>query len=488
MSLADVLSTPGRRFAAFAAAITIIRIATLVFGEPNLGPDEAQYWFWAKSPAFGYFSKPPLIAWAIAATTSVFGDAEWAVRLSSPLFQLGAGVFLFFLGRRLFSPAVGFWAGVAWLTMPGVSLSSALMTTDAPLLFFWSAALYFFFRLAEARPMSRDALREAALLGAAIGLGALSKYAMLYFPIGAALAVALSPALRRPSLFAPIAVSFAVAALLMAPNILWNADNEFRTIAHTAANANLGGERFGGLSSLLKYVGDQVGVAGPILLILILVAAWDATRRRDGRALSLAAFAVPPLVIIAVQAVLSRAHGNWAAVAYPSAIILASAYAMTGWRALAARASIAIHLVAATVFSAAFVSAAFADSVGLSRAFKRLRGWEVQGPAVVAAAAGFDAILADDREVMSGLVYYARGGPRIAALDSNRSIDHHYEAFVAFDPARDRRALLVTTRADAATAAGRFSTIRRVGETRVDLKGDRSRTLYLFELADYRGD
>ena len=42
--------------------------------------DEAQYWSWSRDLAFGYFSKPPLLAWLIAAVTHVCGDAEICVR------------------------------------------------------------------------------------------------------------------------------------------------------------------------------------------------------------------------------------------------------------------------------------------------------------------------------------------------------------------------------------------------------------------------
>src|SRR4051812_22989027 len=45
------------------AAITAARLVWLVVQPADLYPDEAQYWFWAQHPAFGYYSKPPLIAW-----------------------------------------------------------------------------------------------------------------------------------------------------------------------------------------------------------------------------------------------------------------------------------------------------------------------------------------------------------------------------------------------------------------------------------------
>src|SRR5580704_2907237 len=66
-------------------AITVARLAWLALGKADLFPDEAQYWVWSLHPAFGYYSKPPLVAWLIALTTGVLGDSELAVRLAAPL-------------------------------------------------------------------------------------------------------------------------------------------------------------------------------------------------------------------------------------------------------------------------------------------------------------------------------------------------------------------------------------------------------------------
>jgi hypothetical protein len=56
------------------AAITAARLLWLAVQSAGLYPDEAQYWFWAKHLAFGYYSKPPLVAWLIALTTALFGN------------------------------------------------------------------------------------------------------------------------------------------------------------------------------------------------------------------------------------------------------------------------------------------------------------------------------------------------------------------------------------------------------------------------------
>jgi 4-amino-4-deoxy-L-arabinose transferase-like glycosyltransferase len=486
--LAALWATPARRFALLLGLFTAARIASLIAGAPNLGPDEGQYWFWSQTLAFGYFSKPPLVAWSIALTTSLFGEAEWAVRLSAPLYQAGAAAFLFLLCRRLADARAGFWAGAAWLTLPGVALSSALITTDAPLIFFWSAALYAFFELTAAEARNRQA--TAVLLGAAIGLGLLSKYAMLFFVLGAAAALIAAPERRRRLRWSDAALTSTAALAVIAPNLAWNAAHDFQTIAHTAANANWTRD-FGHPGRLLRFLGDQFGVAG-LMLALILAAALVGRRnfaheeRQTMRALI--AFAIPAFLIVSAQSFISRAHANWAAVAYPSAIAIAVIWALKRPRAARAlQASVAAHALLALGFLAAFINADVADAVGAAPAFRKLRGWDSQGAAIAAASLPFDAIMTDDREVTGALVYYARDGRPIVAWNSNRRIDSHFEAFHAYDPSAHRRVLYVSSRADALYIQGQFRHVVPLGAVDADIGRGRTRPLYLFDVSGFTG-
>ena len=84
-----------------ALVLTLARLMAMRLSPLQLYPDEAQYWLWSRHLEFGYFTKPPLIAWMIRATT-LGGDAEPLVRLSSPLLHAAAGLFLFGAARRLY--------------------------------------------------------------------------------------------------------------------------------------------------------------------------------------------------------------------------------------------------------------------------------------------------------------------------------------------------------------------------------------------------
>ena len=121
--------------------MTLLRVASLFLTPLELYPDEAQYWAWSRHLAFGYFSKPPMVAWLIALTTGLGGQDEPWVRLSSLVVHGLAALVQYAVGSRLFGRREGALAALLYCLMPGVTLSAGVVATDAPLLLFGSGAL-----------------------------------------------------------------------------------------------------------------------------------------------------------------------------------------------------------------------------------------------------------------------------------------------------------------------------------------------------------
>ncbi len=182
MSMSPGFGTSGRATNWFSvvlaglAALLCVRLLALYVNGTDLFFDEAQYWAWSEDPALGYFSKPPLIAWIIGAATTACGPEETCVRLPSPLLHTATALVVFWLGRRLYDDRIGALCALAFATLPGVSLSAGLISTDVPLLLCWALALVGFAALFET-----DELWPALLLGAAFGAGLNAKYAMAWF-------------------------------------------------------------------------------------------------------------------------------------------------------------------------------------------------------------------------------------------------------------------------------------------------------------------
>ena len=171
-------------------ALTVVRLVTLFASPLELYPDEAQYWLWSRNLDWGYYSKPPMVAWLIWATTTSGGDAEPWVRLSSPLLHAGTTLCVYAIGRRLYGAASGFAAAALYLLMPAVQLSSLVVATDAAMLLFLALSLLAYVELPASE--GRRRLWLAAGFGAATGLAFLAKYAAVYALIGLALHLLIS--------------------------------------------------------------------------------------------------------------------------------------------------------------------------------------------------------------------------------------------------------------------------------------------------------
>ena len=168
-----------RALTCFLIVLTIVRLIALAFSNVDLFYDESQYWSWAQDPSLGYFSKPPLLAWLLTGWTFLFGDSEWAVRAPAALIHGGTSFIIFMIAQHLYDGRTGFFAAIAAALAPGIVFSCRIISTDVPLLFFWSAALFAYLKLLEG-----PSRLYSVLLGLSFGLGLLSKYAMVYFVAG----------------------------------------------------------------------------------------------------------------------------------------------------------------------------------------------------------------------------------------------------------------------------------------------------------------
>src|SRR5207237_7969833 len=116
------------------------RLVALEFSVVDLFPHEARYWWWSRTPPFGYSSKPRLIAWIIAVATNFCGSSEAGVRAAAPVYYAGTALVGFFIARHLYGERVGFWSGLCLTLATGVVYSARIISTDVAPLLFWAAA------------------------------------------------------------------------------------------------------------------------------------------------------------------------------------------------------------------------------------------------------------------------------------------------------------------------------------------------------------
>ncbi|HLH91824.1 MAG TPA: glycosyltransferase family 39 protein [Xanthobacteraceae bacterium] len=390
------------------AVLTIVRIIGLRFSMTDLFYDEAQYWSWSRELALGYYTKPPLLAWVIAAARHVCGDAEWCVRAPSPLFYAATSLLTYAIGRRLYDERAGFWAALLTALATGAVFSARIISTDVPLLFFWSLALLAYVNLLDA-----PSRRWAVVLGASIGLGMLAKYAMIYFLPGVALAALFSKRARRMLVRSDVWLALLVAVVVLAPNIIWNASNGFATVEHTG-DLVLGEPTHLSIMRTLQFLAGQFGVFGPIeftLMIYALVRLGSPATAEQDRIL--VAFFIPALAVVAGFAFVAKANDNWAAVSFVSGVVLTAAL-LARWQAkwwMAA--TVAFGLVVQVALIGADAVADRLSTASFHNPYKRTIGMRQYADAVgaVARKVGAKTIVTDSRADFSDLEYYWRDRP-----------------------------------------------------------------------------
>jgi 4-amino-4-deoxy-L-arabinose transferase-like glycosyltransferase len=389
------------------AVLTVLRLAVLFITPLELYPDEAQYWLWSRMLDFGYFSKPPMIAWLIAGTTT-FGNDEAFVRLAAPLLNAGTALALYGVGTKLYGTRTGLAACAVYSLMPGIQLASGVITTDTPLLFFLSLAL-----LAYVTLLAKRSLPAALGLGVALGLAMLSKYAAAYAVGAIVLHLALSKEARAAWNWRTALTAIAAFFVVLAPNLIWNAQHQFSTLEHTASNAHWSSQ-LGGLTELGDFLGSQFGVFGPVpFAVLIGGTLFLAFRKRLTKEdVLLLCFAVPPLLVVATQAFISRSNANWAASAYVAGSVLAAAWLIRWPAKWWLVGGLALQAVVAGLFLMWAAYPQTADAMGMSNSFKRARGWSQTVDAIVDRARrepGLTAVAVDDRFLFNTAAYYGRG-------------------------------------------------------------------------------
>lgn len=463
--------------------LTAARLAVLVFSTLGLHGDEAQYWSWSRDLAWGYYTKPPLIAFIIAAAESVCGDHTACIRAPSPLLHAGTALFIYGIAVSLTNDRrVGFWSGLSFATLPAVSLSSFLISTDVPLLFLWAMGLFAFIR-----SLDSGSLGWPLLLGIAAGAGFLAKYAMAYFMLGLLLFTIWSPTHRTWLMSRKPLVALLVALAVFAPNLLWNIESGWVTFTHVGQNTNLKGDLFH-IGKMLEFIGSQAGVFGPVLFVTLL---WRLVvlgkNRPDSTERILLAFCLPVLAIITVQSFLSRANANWAATAYVAGTVLAVMWLLRRNLVRLAALGVGLNLTAAAVLGFFFLDLPGVTMPLEKDPLRRLRAWDAVAAELRPVLERYpEAIwLTEDRKTMASLLYALRDLERRPVMwDYDGHPDHHYELAERYLPEPGDTVLLVAKWDNPFPILERFGTVNGLPPIEVRTGDGSTRRVSLFYLAD----
>lgn len=402
-------------------AMTLWRL--VVAGLLPVTRDEAYYFDWARSLAWGYFDHPPGVALLAIGGVLEPGSALMA-RLGG---ILAASLTLLILARLYVNAGLRFGKdavlalGLAFGTLPGLA-GGVILTPDSALALAWALALH------EAERALAVDRRRWITAGVAAGLGLLGKYTMVL--IGPVFLWAILwadwRALRTPSPY----LGGLAALLVFSPNLVWNAQHDwvslgfqfghgFSTEAPGFAAPEAGAIDHAGpqsvaerLASLADYTVAQLGLWGGIL-VAMLVRLWprrgaiksgsadakpDLTR--PARALLIAAAAFP-LTFFALVSWGSEVEANW-----PAMYLMAAAPLVALWlrpvRAWAA-AGVGVNLLLVSLYAFHAATDALPLPDSQNRILRETHGFE----ALAQVAAGLDApVYADRYQTTAMLRFY----------------------------------------------------------------------------------
>jgi hypothetical protein len=219
--------------------------------------DELYYLDCADHLAWGYVDHPPLSVALLALVRLTVGDSLVALRLVPALAGAATVVLVGLMARELGGDRVAQGlAALAAVVAPVYLGIGAFYSMNAFEPALWALAAYLLLRLENgATP------RAWLLVGVVIGLGLLNKISMLWFGLGLAVGLLLTPQ-RRWLMTAWPWLAGAIAFALFAPHIIWQVQNGWPTLEfmHNAMQFKMQAK------SPLRFLAEQVLIMHPLLV------------------------------------------------------------------------------------------------------------------------------------------------------------------------------------------------------------------------------
>jgi 4-amino-4-deoxy-L-arabinose transferase-like glycosyltransferase len=429
---------PARRWSTTKIALAVFAASALLrlllSAWLPLLPDEAYYWEWSRHLAPGYFDHPPMIALLIRGGTAMFGARPLAIRsLPWVVGTVGTAAVLF-AANALGGARAAARVAVIAAALPVASIGLIPATPDVPLFAFLALTTICVVHAVGQAPGTPRARIWWLLAGIALGAAFLSKYSAAVTAMGVFLALMfrreLRPHLLRPDPY----LAVAVALVICAPMIGWNAQHHWISFLFQLNHGLGDAARRSPSASFSAVIVREASVVGALALLaspalfVLLVGAGRRGLRKDAShdAWLLAVVTTAWVVLFGVSALKHPIEANWPAPAFVTAAPLLGFQVAGGWRRRWFMPSCLIGLVtiAATLVIALIpVEVIPAPRNPVSRAF----GWDVLAARTAERAKSLRAtalegqhnvwIAANRYQDASELGYHLDGHPTVFSLN-----------------------------------------------------------------------
>ncbi len=227
-----------------------------------------------------YFDHPSLSYWIVHFSIPLFGSGR-GLRLPFVMIFAATTWAVYLLTRQLFGPAAGVWAVVALNLSAFFVAAGSWVLPDGPLLLGLTMAAFFIAR--GLFPEGKDVSPWRTWLAACfwIGFAGLSKYHAVFFAFGLVVYLAAVPSRRHLLASKAVWAGGALACLMLAPVIIWNAQHHWASFVFQGNRAASSGH-FPKVGQFFANLGGQILWLGPWVFVPAVIAGWEAFRR--GRA------------------------------------------------------------------------------------------------------------------------------------------------------------------------------------------------------------
>ena len=249
---------------AYRVLLWVFVLHALLGGLLGLSVDEAHYLLYAAHPALSYFDHPPLVGWVQIPLVAL--DAPVAVlRLVPGVCWLLTVWGVHRLTLRLFAgqplaPHAALAAVTVLALAPLLHILGIGLLPDTLLMVLTVALMHQTWTLMQPGATTRTA--PWWIMGVLLGLSGLAKYTAVLTAVAMAVCIVGIHGLRilrLPALWA----GMAIAAVLLAPVLVWNAQNHWISFTYQLAH---GKGSVWQLSHVLRFLLTQLVVFGPLLL------------------------------------------------------------------------------------------------------------------------------------------------------------------------------------------------------------------------------
>ncbi|MCI4625460.1 MAG: glycosyltransferase family 39 protein [Candidatus Magnetoovum sp. WYHC-5] len=403
--------------------LSIFRIFYIKYGPLDLSPDEAHYWEWSRRLDISYYSKGPLVAYFIYVGRLLLGETVLAVRIMAVIFSALSSIYLYKLYTVMYKDVnKALLVAVIFQIVPLFSTYSVVFTIDTLFVFFWVASLYYLWLAIG----TVDKYRNWTLLGMFIGLGMLAKYTMVFFT-GSAFLLLVFKKREILKTFKPY-YALLISIILFSPVIIWNYQHNWLTIKHAAGQAHVHDGLKISFTSLLDFLGSQVGVLTPVLAVAMMWALFRLKKIENSlRSDFLIYLSLPTLIFFLLKSVQGKVQANWAMAGYITTLI---AFVRYYFSIKSQRLVIAASIGLALFLTIVSHYPAFLKLKPKIDPSSRLRGWSALGSELDTLYDSMKKeapvlIFSDKYQVSSELAFYMKEHPVTFCINLGRRMNQY---------------------------------------------------------------